>query len=65
MQLIRIFFPIVCLITYCTGYSYVEAWFGHCITSVQYIVISPKMNTFGTGHKDAGLSVIMARGRDT
>ena len=35
-QPIRIFFPVIFWITYCTGYSYVEAWFGHCITSVQY-----------------------------
>ena len=30
------FFSVICLITYCTGYSYVEAWFEHCITLVQY-----------------------------
>lgn len=36
------FFSIICLITHCTGYSYVDAWFGHYITSVQCIVISPK-----------------------
>ena len=51
-QLIRIFFSIICLITYCTGDSYVEAWFGHCINSGQY-------SHFSQGWMPLGLAILM------
>lgn len=51
-QLIRIFFSIICLITYCTGDSYVEAWFGHCINSGQY-------SHFSQGWIPLGLAILM------
>ena len=46
-SLSEFFFPVICLITYCTGYSYVEAWFRHCITSVQYSHFSQRWIPLG------------------